>query len=237
MEKLITYDNLRRYAYSNDALIKGRIHGIVLEFSGLGSMKIYQQDPADALEYAEQGICYVIPYHNPWCWMNEQTVSFTDEIVAVLMHHYQLDNSVRIVSTGKSMGGLSALVYTAYAHVTPCACVVNCPVCDLPFHMTEREDLPRTLYSAFADRTGTMEEALRAHSPLHLVERMPDIPYTVFHCCRDEAVRIDRHSEPFVTAMRGHRVTYIKVPLRGHCDLSPDARVQYQQAVLQAFTD
>ena len=66
---------------------------------------------------------------------------------------------------------------------------------------------------------------------------MPDIPYTVFHCCRDEAVQIGRHSDPFVTAMRGHRVTYIKIPLRGHRDLSPRVRVQYQQAVLQALAD
>ena len=127
------------------------------------------------------------------------------------------------------MGGLSALVYTAYAKITPVACVANCPVCDLPYHYTERDDLPRTLYSAFSTYEGSMDEALRSASPLHLVEKMPDIPYVIYHCTADKAVNIEKHSTAFVDAMKmaNKNVEFIKVEDRGHCDLSAEAALAH----------
>lgn len=233
MEKIITYETLRKFAYSNDRLIKGDIKGIVLHFYGLGSTTIHNVDPGDALEYAEKGIIYVIPYYNPWSWMNRQAVAYTDEIVSVLCEKYNLTDSVKVVSTGGSMGGLSALVYCAYAKITPCACVANCPVCDLPYHFTERPDLPRTLYSAFGEYDGDIESAMRSCSPLHLVDKMPDIHYTVFHCGADPAVNLQQHSERFVELMKAnHKITFKVVPLRGHCDLSAEAGADYIRTIL-----
>jgi dipeptidyl aminopeptidase/acylaminoacyl peptidase len=197
-------------------------------------MTIHNVDPGDALEYAEGGIIYVIPYYNPWSWMNRQAVAYTDEIVSVLCEKYGLSDNVKIVSTGGSMGGLSALVYCAYAKITPCACVASCPVCDLPFHFTERPDLPRTLYSAFGEYEGDMQSALRSCSPLHLVEKMPNIPYTIFHCEEDKAVNLEKHSEKFVSVMNEKRKIELKrVHFRGHCDLSDEARLDYKKTILQ----
>lgn len=236
MEKIITYETLRNFAYSNDRLIEGEIKGIVLNFYGLGDMTIHNSDPGDALEYAKQGILYVIPYTDPWSWMNRRTVAYADEIISVLCEKYNLDSSVKIVSSGGSMGGLSALVYCVYAKITPCACVVNCPVCDLPFHFSERFDLPRTLYSAFGEYEGSFSDALQSCSPLHLVDKMPNIPYTVFHCTGDELVRFEKHSAEFVKAMeKSHTIRFYVVPMRGHCDLSADARAEYQRAIEAAF--
>ena len=236
MEKIITYENLRNFAYSNDRLIKGKIRGIVLFFYGLGFSSMQNNDPADAKEYAAQGILYVVPYCNPWCWMNREAVQLTDEIISVLVDHYALSDEVRMVSTGISMGGLAALTYCAYAERTPIACVANCPVCDLPYHFTEREDLPRTLYSAFFSYDGDIEEAMRSASPIHLAPQMPHISYTIFHCEEDLAVNVDRHSRRFVEAMQPYgEVTLITVPFRGHGDLSAEARVQYRQAILAAL--
>ena len=237
MEKIINYENLRNFAYSNDRCIKGDISGIVLNFTGLGGATIYNTDPGDALEFAEKGIIYVIPYYNPWCWMNRQTVKYVDEIIDVLCEKYDLDmKTVKIVSTGHSMGGLCALVYCAYAKITPCACVTNCPACDLVYHFTERPDLPRTLHSAFGEYEGTMEAALRSASPLHLVEKMPNIPYDIFHCEEDKSVNLEKHSERFVEEMKKeHRISLKTIPLRGHCDLSAEMRVEYKQTILKAF--
>lgn len=236
MEKIITYETLRNFAYSNDRLIKGKIKGIVLNFYGLGNATIHNADPGDALEYAQQNVLYVIPYYNPWAWMNRQAVRYTDEIVSVLCEKYGLDSSVKIVSTGGSMGGLSALVYCAYAKITPCACVTNCPVCDLVYHFTERPDLPRTLYSAFGEYEGGVKEALRSCSPLHLIGKLPNIPYTIFHCDRDQAVNLEKHSKRFVEAMQPTRqISLHVVPLRGHCDLSAAARVDYNNTILAAL--
>ncbi|MBQ3235699.1 MAG: prolyl oligopeptidase family serine peptidase [Clostridia bacterium] len=236
MEKIITYETLRNFAYSNDHLIKGEIKGIVLSFFGLGGMYMHADDLGDAIEYAEKGIIYVIPYYNPWSWMNRQAVAFTDEIVSVLLEKYNLNGKVKVASTGASMGGLSALVYCAYAKITPCACVTNCPVCDLPYHFTERTDLPRTLYSAFGEYDGDLLSAMRSCSPIHLIDKMPNIKYVIFHCEEDKAVNIRKHSDVFVQKMKAERdIDYKVVPLRGHGDLSAQAKFEYNQAILSVF--
>lgn len=235
MEKIITYETLRKFTYSNDRLIKGEVQGIVLNFLGLGFRDMIKEDPAVAVEYAERGVIYLIPYYNPWSWMNRDTVAYVDELIDVLCAHYGL-HAPKIVSSGVSMGGLCALVYCAYATVTPVRCVTNCPVCDLVYHFDEREDLPRTLYSAFFGYEGRMEEALRSASPVHLADKMPRIPYTVFHCEADAAVNIERHSERFVEAMRPYaNVTLVRVPARGHGDLSEEAKAEYKKQILGAF--
>ncbi len=231
MEPFITPGNLRSFAYVNDGICKKPIRGIVLNFMGLGSMTMYSEDTDEGRYFAESGILYVIPYNNPWAWMNWQAVCFTDEIMDVLFSMYSLPEDLPVVSTGGSMGGQSALVYMAYAKRQPVACVANCPVCDLPFHLTERPDLPRTLYSAFWQEEGGLEEALEDASPLHLVDKLPDAAYTVFHCTEDRAVNKEMHSDRFVKALeRAHRVDYIEVPGRGHCDLGPEYRDEYLAA-------
>ena len=134
MEKIITYETLRRFAYSNDHLIKGEIKGIVLYFCGLGNVTIHDKDPGDAMELAQKGIVFVAPYCNPWAWMNKQAVSYTDEILDVLFEKYNLPENTRVVSSGGSMGGQSALVYTKYAKRTPVACILCVNECALSAH-------------------------------------------------------------------------------------------------------
>ncbi len=229
MEKIINFDNLRSFCYTNAHLV-GEPKGIALSFFGLGGMSMYDEDPLEAKYLAEKGIIYVIPYYDPWCWMNRQAVAYTDEIVGVIAGHYGMSDPA-VVSSGGSMGGLSSLVYAAYAEITPKAVVSNCPVCDLPYHFTERPDLPRTLYAAFGQYDGTMDEAMRSASPLHLAlgGRMPDIGYRIFHCTADMAVNKEKHSDRLVSALRdaGRDVTYIPVEGRGHCDLTPEMRDRY----------
>ncbi|MBQ7353365.1 MAG: prolyl oligopeptidase family serine peptidase [Clostridia bacterium] len=238
MEKIITYENLRSFTYTNDKAIKGEIKGIVLSFFGLGGMDMYND--ADTLEgdyYAKKGIIYVVPYNNPWAWMNMQAVNYTDEIIDVLFDHYSLPKDTPIVSTGGSMGGQSALVYMAYARRTPVACVANCPVCDVVYHFTERVDLPRTLYSAVSHYDGSLEEGLKSISPLHLIDRLPRSSYHIFHCDTDDLVNIEKHSNTFVKALKGNSfdVTYDIVAKRGHCDLDYDAKIKYNEYIERAI--
>lgn len=238
MKKIVTLENLRDYAYCNHKICSGPVSGIVLNFFGLGGCEMFDGETETGRDYAEKGILFLVPYQNPWAWMNRQTVDFTDELVDVLMEAYHLPEDIPIVSTGGSMGGLSALVYTVYAKRTPVACVANCPVCDLPYHYSERPDLPRTLYSAFGTYDGTMEEALRSASPLHLADRMPAVSYTIFHCDEDRAVNRQKHSDRFVEKMRAaHRVEYFTVPGRGHCDLTEEMHALYKSRILEAVKD
>lgn len=239
MEKIINYENIRKFAYVNDAICKKPIKGIMIWFSGLGGMKMHNSDFTEAEFYAEKGILYVFPYNNPWAWMNKQAVSYTDEIIDVLFEKYNLAEDIPIVSSGLSMGGQSALVYTVYAKRTPVACVVNCPVCDTVFHFTEREDLPRTLYSSLFNEPGTLDDALKNISPLHLIDKMPKVKYHIFHCNEDEAVNIDAHSEKFVAEMkrRNYDLTYDIIVGKGHCSLTLDMGRKFADYIIDSIDE
>lgn len=233
MQNIINYQNFRSFAYSNDKLCSNEIKGVVITFNGLGFSAMYSDDDSFSKELAEKGIINIVPYFNPWSWMNRQTVELTDELVDVIFKHYNLDGCTSIVSCGGSMGGLSCLVYAKYAVRTPVSCVANCPVCDLPYHYTERPDLPRTLYSAFKGYDGTFEDALKSASPIHLADSMPKIKYYIFHCDRDTCVNKEKHSDRFVSIMKkaGHCVDYYEVKGREHCDLSSEMRELYNQKI------
>ena len=235
---IITYETLRSFAYVNDHIVKHPIRGIALSFFGLNNKDMYSDDKADAVYYAEKGILYVVPYNNPWAWMNRQAVDYTDEILDVLIEKYGLSEHIPIASTGGSMGGMSALIYTFYAKRTPAVCVANCPVCDMPYHYTERPDLPRTIYSAYfreINEAGNLNAVLESVSPLHLADRMPDIPYYLFHCDKDKAVNKEQHSDRFVAAMRdaGKRITYHVIHGTGHCDLGDEMKLRFKESVIK----
>lgn len=237
MEKIINIDNLRSFAYCNNEICKKPIKGIAISFFGLGGAAMFGEDTEDGIRFAENGILYVVPYQNLWAWQNKQNISFTDEIIDVLFKEYNLPENLPIVSTGGSMGGLSALVYTAYAKRTPVACVANCPVCDLPYHFTERPDLPRTLYSAFYNYVCSLQEALESASPLHLVNKMPiNSKYYIFHCEEDKSVNKQKHSDRFVEKMNElHTISYYAVPHRGHCDLTEEMWKLYNDCIVKSM--
>ena len=214
MEKYINRENYSNFAYVNEKALSGEIKGVVVRFHGLGGQDMFFEDTYEGKLFGERGILYVVPYQNPWAWMNKQNVDYTDEIVDALFEKYSLSESTPIVSCGDSMGGQSCLVYAAYSKRTPISCAANCPVCDVVFHFTERVDLPRTLYSSLYNFDGTLEEGLRSISPIHIADGMPRIKYHIYHCDRDTAVNIDSHSEKLVKFFRenGYDVeTYIQI--------------------------
>lgn len=234
MEKIINYENLSYFAYSNDKEIKGEIKGVVLDFFGLGGMGMYPEGTSTGHAFAEHNVLFVIPYTNPWGWMNMDEVHLTDEILDVLFEKYGLSDNIPIVSSGGSMGGLACIVYTKYAKRTPIGCVANCPVCDLPYHFTERVDLPRTLYSAFYGYEGDFDSALKSASPLHLIDTLPKkTDYIIFHCDKDSAVNINMHSERFVNELAKTRdVRFYIVKDRDHCDLDEGMKQRYFDEIL-----
>ena len=244
MRNLINAASLDSFCYSNIAHIKGRIRGICVSFRGLGAAAMISDDTTvealrptveRAMRLADEGVVFLVPYLDPWNWMNAEAVETTDAIIDAVIEKCSLGEDIPIVSTGGSMGGMCALTYMVYARRTPCACVANCPVCDVPFHYTERPDLPRTFYSAYCGSGMTMEEALRAHSPLHLADKMPSARYFIFHCDADRAVNIDAHSRKLVEAL-GERmpVSFRVVEGRGHCDLTPEVAGLFENYILDA---
>ena len=103
---MITYQDLRKFCYSNDQLITAPIKGICLDFFGLNNTAMFWEDSERAVKFAQQGIIYVRPYLNPWAWMNRQGVEITDRIVDA--------PSVTIIYAGAS---LLSLVPLSHPHL------------------------------------------------------------------------------------------------------------------------
>jgi len=229
VENIITAENMHQFAYTNENECPGPYKAIVLDFHGLGFSRMVSETPSFAQACTEHAVLYVFPYYGPWSWMNDVAVKFTDSIIDAAFEKYQLAQDTPIISTGGSMGGLSALTYTRYAKRTPAACAVNRPVCDLPYHFTERVDLPRTIYHAFAHYDCGLEEAMESASPMHQVDHMPDIPYYIVHGDADKSVNMQRHPDRFVAKMRekNYTITYEQVPGMGHPDFEGDPVTRY----------
>lgn len=102
------------------------------------------------------------------------------------------------------------------------ACYANSPVCDLPAHFDERNDIPRTLVNAFAGGAGDLMTELKGHSPLYQAENLPDIPYMIVAGDQDRQVDKKIHSDRFVERLRrlGRRVRYEELPDMKHWQIT-----------------
>ncbi len=208
---------LDKLAWLSFASVQAPISGIVLRFPGLGTTGMKSDpDPYD-LEWGQSGALTVLAYQDPWGWMNSGTLQFIDDLVDAIRERHQLAPEVPLISTGGSMGGHAALLYTMKTRHRVAACMALWPVCDIPFHYTERVDLPRTFHHAYGSY-GDISAQLREHSPLHHPEALPDIPYLFVHGDKDQAVGKAAHSDKLVAALRerGRQVEYIERPLLGH---------------------
>lgn len=236
MSKIITKDNLDLFAFTNRKALEGKPKAVMLDFHGLGYNGMRDINDVNEGEkmYASHGVLYVFPYYGPWNWMNNMGVKYTDDVIDAIFDLYELSDETPIISTGGSMGGCSALAYTCHARRTPTACAANCPVCDLPYHYTERPDLPRTLYGAFGHYEGDLMAAIETASPLHLVDKMPtSTKYYVVHGDKDSAVNKGKHSDCFVEAMKkNHDIKYDEVPGMEHCALAGEAWEKYLAFIL-----
>ena len=122
----ISFDEISRYAHTNLKALGRTARGIVLSFHGLnGGIKMDDSLSDWDVRLAEQGIVHLAPYDGPWSWMNDPAIALTDALVAAV--HTGLPSLIGapIISTGGSMGGLSALVYARYARITPSACAAT----------------------------------------------------------------------------------------------------------------
>lgn len=216
-------ETLFRFARTNADALSRTIRGVVLEFQGLNRFEMHMQPSKPMeLELADAGILFVIPYAAPWSWMNESAVRYTNEVLDAIFRIFALPGDTPIVSTGFSMGGLAALMYPVFAERPMAACYANSPVCDLPAHFHERDDVPRTLTTAFIAHPGGVQAGILSRSPLHRLDAMPDIPYRIVAGGLDTDVAKSRHGDGLVRAMerRGMNVIYDELPLMRHWQIT-----------------
>lgn len=226
----INAETVNYFAYCNGNLITSKPRGIVLDFHGLGGTEMFYAPSEIGQICVDKSILYVQPYDNPWSWMNDLAVRYTDEIVDAIIDKYDLPDNIPIVTMGGSMGGLSCLIYTLYAKRTPVACAASCPVTDLPYHYTERPDLPRTIYQAFMHYSGDIDKAIESASPYHQAANFPkNTTYLIVAGDADTAVNKTMHSDRFVQELKKNckNVIYTEVAGMGHCALPDDEKEKY----------
>lgn len=214
---MIPEDLLDKVAWLNTTCVKPPVSGIILRFPGLGSTGMKSDPDFNDLEWGHAGGLTVLPYQDPWGWMNSSVIAFIDDLADAIRQRHELAADAPIISTGGSMGGHAALLYTMKSRHRVAACMALWPVCDIPFHYTERPDLPRTFHHAYGSY-GDIPAQLRAHSPLHQAGGMPDVPYLIVHGEKDLSVKKSAHSDRLVAAMRQRqlRVEYVECANLGH---------------------
>lgn len=235
MRTIINENNIEQFAFTNISKIKGKPNRILLEFHGLNIGTLIKDVTKFFNICTQMNIVYLYPYDNPWSWMNDEARRFIDELLDAVYQKFDLvREETPIVACGGSMGGLSSLVYTCYSKYNIIKCAANCPICDLVAHSSEEASLLRTMYSSFLHYEEEFEDALRTSSPIHLVEKMPDIPYFIVHCGKDERVDIKRHSDLLVKKMKSRNldVQYYIIPDYDHCHLTDEIFEKYKSFVL-----
>ena len=226
--KCINRDTLPYFASTNEMVLTGPVRAVVLEFPGLGGGSCMGGQDAVGpytapygLYCGHENILLAYVFTGPWSWMNDVAVRIADAVVDAIWDRFQLSDDTPLISTGGSMGGCGALLYSVYGRRTPSACATNGPACDALDLYKSAPDFARTLFNAVAHYDCDLEEALASLSAIRLVDRMPNIPYYIVHTDMDEAIPIERHSGALVPLMRqrGLDVTFNVVPNRRHCDL------------------
>jgi pimeloyl-ACP methyl ester carboxylesterase len=232
----IDKNTVQNYSYNNKNLISGAVKAVAVDFQGLSYQDLkVEANPMDT-ELARRGVLVIQPWLGPWNWSNFETIHTTDKIIAATLDKYNISSSIPLVIYGRSMGGVSAYNYIIYGKYRASGVAGNCPVTDLRYHSTERPDTARGIYRAFAHYPSGVSLAVEIHSPIHQINRMPNIPYFVVSSEADVQVNKGAHADKFVAALKSknYTVTYVIVPGMTHCqfdggkmDSHPDVLSQY----------
>jgi len=238
--------NYTQFCNSNESLLKEAPRGIVLEFPGLdgGSCLGGWQDPLAPYvksgsgfpeETAKAGLLHLYLTPGAWSWMNPGVVRLTDLVVDAARARFSLGEGTPLVATGGSMGGLGALVYAARSRHRVTSVAAACPCYDVPALYGCRREFARTFLSAVARMDVPFEEGLRAISPAHLVDRMPDVPYLVV-CDEADELFPAKGMDDYVASLRqaGRTVEYLRLPGMRHGEFSAEARQRLHDFVCGA---
>ena len=110
----INEDNLMDYAFINtDALIPP-VKAVCVDFHGYTDGTMFSKSEGKAKVLGEQGIAWVFPYYSVWAWMSEASQAFNEQVLDAVYRKLGIPDTVPLIITGGSMGGLTALCYQVY---------------------------------------------------------------------------------------------------------------------------
>ena len=235
MDKKALYEHFDKLAHNNRHLLTGEIRGILLYFRGLGYALNPATDTCGHAMCAENGILFLFPQYNPWCWMNAKTVRYIDAILDTAIGMYDLPKDIPVGIYGGSMGGYSTFHYAMKSKHRIVAACTNCPCVNMEYESYTTGLTLRTYFESALEDTDDFQTYVRDNSPLNMVESLPRIPYRIAVGLKDELLYPSQHALPMIERMRaaGHDVTRVDYPEMGHCNYTNDDRVKEQKWVVE----
>ena len=95
MENIINKDTASQFAYTNEDIIEGEIKGVMVFMHGLNATTWFKDPDEPLFFYAKLNILYIRPYYDPWGWMNDNDVSYCDQVLDAYFDKYNLSKDIR----------------------------------------------------------------------------------------------------------------------------------------------
>lgn len=235
LDETITRENYKNLCYTSHNIIKGEIKGVVTDFHGFGQMSMKNGEDKHDKYLAEKGILVVFPFYGPFAWANDGCMEFCEKIIDLTYEIYNIPETVPFVINGESMGGMTAINFAAYTKRKAVAVSLNSPVCDLKTLTESRIDILRALCDAYAYEGRGYEDAMKAHSPIEMVDRMPKVPFYFVQGGEDLEFPGEQHSGVMTELMKakGYDVRYEFVPEMEHCHIPKGAYERYFDFIIE----
>ncbi len=228
MDKQFLKSYFHKLCLSNIDLINGEIKGITLYFTGLGHASQPMNDMVAAPICAESGILYILPFYNPWCWMNEKTVKYIDAIIDTAKELYNIKNDVPVGIYGGSMGGHNTFIYLTKSKHKIVAAATLCPCCNMEYEMSySTNTIFRSYFESAIEDTDNFKAYMHENSPVNMADKLPKIPYLFAVGLKDTVLVPSMHSDLMIARMleNGHDVERIDYPEVAHCNLPHRDRI------------
>lgn len=228
MDKNYLKEHFHKLCLSNADLIKGEIKGIALYFTGLGHTSQPGNDMVAAPVCTENGILYILPFYNPWSWMNKKTVDYVDAIVDAAMELYGIPQNAPVGIYGGSMGGHNTFHYAVKSKHNIVAAALLCPCCNVEYEMAySTNTIFRSYFEAALEDTDDFTSYIHDNSPVNMVEKLPKIPYLFAVGLKDLVLVPSQHSDLMIEKMAaaGHTVERQDYPEVAHCNLPHRDRI------------
>ncbi len=225
--KYINASNLSDYAFVNEDTLARPLRAVCVCFHGYSDATTYEKSPTIARILGEQGIAWVFPYYSVWAWMSRNSREFNEQVLDAAYDRLGADESIPLIVSGGSMGGMTALNYLVYGKRTAIGCALNCAVTDLNRLFTDSPFFRKSILSAHITEEGPLDAVLSRYSPVAFAASLPSIPYYLVY--GDADPYFYQTQMPLMVERLEHfgrDYTLLTVPGMAHCDIDshPSAR-------------
>ncbi len=213
----ITKDNLENYAFVNLDTLTYPVRAVCVCFHGFTDDTVFEKSPRQAKELGEKGIAWVFPYFSVWAWYSDNSRKFNEQVLDAVYDKLALSDDIPLISSGGSMGGMTAFMYCIDGKRKPSACAMNCPVTDTRAHFENNFYIRRAIMDAHIDKEEAMPEFLKGISPIYRIADFPDIPVFALFGGRDTCIT-EKEYAPFIEKMKVKNIKAVISENMEHCD-------------------